>query len=74
MAASHICTFAGPYAHRGAGMLPFTSTFAEAASRHEIDAYFRSYPDFLRALPWEVEGPTFSKLVLPRSRLGGGAQ
>jgi len=82
MAGSHVSTFASPHADRGAGMFPFTGTrtiFCDALlpKRHrdmKSTPNFRDYPDFLRALPREVEGPTFSKLVLPRNPLGGGAQ
>jgi hypothetical protein len=82
MAGSHISAFASPYADRGAGVFPFTGTriiFRDTLlpKRHrdmKATPNFRNYRDFLRALPREVEGPTLSKLVLPRSRLGGGAQ
>jgi hypothetical protein len=81
MAGSHISTFASPYADRGAGMFPFTGTrtiFRDALLKRRRDMKstpnFRNYSDFLRASPREVEGPTLSKLVLPRGRLGGGAQ
>ena len=82
MAGSHLSTFASPYADRGAGMFPFTEIrpiFCDALllKRHrdmKSTPNFTNYSDFLRASPREVEGPTFSKLVLPRGRLGGGAQ
>jgi hypothetical protein len=81
MAGSHISTFASPYDDRGAGMFPFTGTrtiFCDALLKRRRDMKstpnFRNYSDFLRASPREVEGPTLSKLVLPRGRLGGGAQ
>jgi hypothetical protein len=78
MAGSHISAFASPYADRGAGVFPriiFRDTLLPKRHRDmKATPNFRNYRDFLRALPREVEGPTLSKLVLPRSRLGGGAQ
>ena len=60
MSERQISTLAGPRARRGAQLFPF------------IDPAFQELSQFLRSIASEGEGQPFSKLVLPRSRLGGG--
>jgi hypothetical protein len=60
MSGTQISTLAGPRARRGAPLLPFT------------DPAFQELSRFLRSIASGGEGPPFRKLVLPRSRLGGG--
>ena len=60
MSGRQISALAGPCARRGAQLFPF------------IDPAFQELSRFLRSIASGGEGHSFSKLVLPRSRLGGG--
>ena len=60
MSGRQISTLAGPRARRGPPLYPF------------IDPAFQELIPIFRSIDSGDEGPPLSRLVLPRSRLGGG--